>query len=197
MMRNKKFLTGIVSIATVFTLSACSGNDAQTPDEPNGDSTNMEMSEGQGSHDGMNHSGSGEVPKDLSAAENPTYPVDSQAIIQTDHMKGMKGAVGTIAGAYNTTVYTVSYTPTTGGAQVEDHKWVIHEEIEKHGEDSFKPGDEVILKADHMEGMDGATAVIDAAETTTVYMVNYKDTESGEEVTNHKWVTENELSPVE
>lgn len=195
-MRNSKFLTGIISIAAVFTLSACaeSGDHTHTPNE---DSTNIEMNEGHKSHDGMNHSGSGEVPKDLAVAENPTYPVDSQAIIQTDHMKGMQGAVGIIAGAYTTTVYSVSYTPTTGGEQVKDHKWVIHEEIDKHDKEPFKEGDEVTLRADHMEGMDGATAVIDSAEATTVYMVNYKDTESGEEVTNHKWVTEAELSPVE
>ena len=48
--------------------------------------------------------------------------------------------------------------------------------------------------ADHMKGMDGATAEIDSAEQTTVYMINYTSTTSGEEVTNHKWVTESELS---
>ena len=48
-----------------------------------------------------------------------------------------------------------------------------------------------------MEGMDGATAVIDTAEQTAVYMVDYTDTETGEKVTYHKWVTESELSPVE
>ncbi|MBR3217674.1 MAG: YdhK family protein, partial [Exiguobacterium sp.] len=53
-------------------------------------------------------------------------------------------------------------------------------------------GDEVVLAADHMEGMDGAEATIDTAEETTVYMVDYT-TEDGEEVTNHKWVTESEL----
>ncbi|MFC7680581.1 YdhK family protein [Paenibacillus sp. GCM10028914] len=196
-MKNKKFLTGIISLATVFTLTACSGGEAETANEPNNNSTNMEMNDDSGSHADMNHSGSGEVPKDLAEAKNPVYPVNSQAVINTDHMKGMKGAVATIAGAYDTTVYTVSYTPTTGGEKVEDHKWVIHEELDNHGAEPFKAGDEVVLKADHMKGMDGATAVIDSAKQTTVYMVTYPDTETGEEVANHKWVTEDELTPVE
>jgi hypothetical protein len=47
----------------------------------------------------------------------------------------------------------------------------------------------------HTKGMDGAKAEIDSAEKTTVYMINYTSTTDGEEVTNHKWVTESELSP--
>jgi len=46
-----------------------------------------------------------------------------------------------------------------------------------------------------MKGMKGAIAVIDSAEQTTVYMVDYTPTTGGEKVTNHKWVTESELSP--
>ena len=45
-----------------------------------------------------------------------------------------------------------------------------------------------------MEGMDGATATIDSAEETTVYMVDFTTTDTDEAVTNHKWVTESELS---
>jgi hypothetical protein len=45
-----------------------------------------------------------------------------------------------------------------------------------------------------MEGMKGATAEIDSAEETTVYMVDYTPTNGGEEVKNHKWVTESELT---
>src|SRR5699024_3410172 len=122
--------------------------------------------------------------------DNPTYKVGSQAIIESDHLMGMNGAEATIVGAYDTTVYTVSYTSTTGGGSVENHKWVIHEEIEEAGDESFEPGTEVTLNADHMEGMNGATAVIDSAEETTVYMVDFVATDSGEEVKNHKWVTE-------
>lgn len=45
-----------------------------------------------------------------------------------------------------------------------------------------------------MKGMDGATAVIDSAENTTVYMIDYTPTDGGTKVSNHKWVTESELS---
>ncbi len=45
-----------------------------------------------------------------------------------------------------------------------------------------------------MKGMDGAKAIIDSAEPTTVYMVDYTPTTGGEPVKNHKWVTESELS---
>jgi hypothetical protein len=106
----------------------------------------------------------------------------------------MKGAEATIVGAYDTTVYTISYTPTDGGEKVENHKWVIDEEIQDAGDEPFKPGSEVKINAEHMEGMDGVTAEIDSAEATTVYMVDFTTTD-GEEVTNHKWVTESELSP--
>ncbi|PET71278.1 hypothetical protein CN514_07580 [Bacillus sp. AFS001701] len=47
-----------------------------------------------------------------------------------------------------------------------------------------------------MEGMKGAKATIYSAERTTVYMIDFKPTDGGETVKNHKWVTELELSPV-
>ncbi|QNF30071.1 YdhK family protein [Metabacillus elymi] len=192
---SKKIGLGIVSMILALALSACaSDNEENVPDQNtdmnSSSEENMEMD-----HSKMNHSGSGEVPDGLKVAENPTYKVGSQAILETDHMEGMKGAEATIVGAYETTAYVVSYTPTTGGERVENHKWVIHEEIEDAGDETFEPGTEVIINADHMEGMQGATAVIDSAEATTVYMVNYTPTNGGEEVKNHKWVTESELSP--
>lgn len=155
----------------------------------------VETEQEEGAHSGhdMDHSGSGDVPEGLEEAANPAFPVGSTAIIQEGHMDGMKGAEATIAGTYDTTVYTVSYTPTTGGDPVEDHKWVIHEEIGEAGEEPFVAGDAVTLKADHMEGMDGAEAMIDSAVDTTVYMIDFTTTD-GQEVTNHKWVTEEELS---
>ncbi|MEH7250359.1 YdhK family protein [Neobacillus niacini] len=146
-------------------------------------------------HSNMNHSGSSEVPDGLMAAKNPKYEVGSQAIIESDHMEGMKGAEATIVGAYDTTVYTISYTPTDGGERVENHKWVIHEEFQDAGDEQFKPGSEIKINAEHMEGMDGVEAEIDSVEATTVYMVDFT-TNDGEKVKNHKWVTESELSPV-
>ncbi|MUK89211.1 DUF1541 domain-containing protein [Ornithinibacillus sp. L9] len=109
-------------------------------------------------------------------------------------MQGMEGAEATIVGAFDTTVYTISYTPTNGGERVENHKWVIHEELVDADKEPLEPGTEVTVDADHMEGIEGATATIDSAEETTVYMVDFVPTTGGEEVTNHKRVIESELS---
>jgi Protein of unknown function (DUF1541) len=195
-----KLVIGIISLTTVVALSACSGDkneqiaenettESQNVETTQSSETNMEGMD----HSNMNHSGTGEVPNDLKEAKNPMFPVGTKSIIQADHMEGMNGAEATIVGAYNTIVYTISYTPTDGGEPVENHKYIIHEEIEEAGEEQFKPGDEVIINAQHMDGMDGVTAVIDTAEATTVYMVDYTSA-TGEQVTNHKWVTESELS---
>ncbi|KMY52535.1 hypothetical protein AC623_20585 [Bacillus sp. FJAT-27231] len=209
-MKNKKFLSLVATLVMALVLSACGGKDeaepannenAETETNKNAENQNTETDKNMeedhsGSHGQMNHSSSGEVPEDLAVAENPTYPVGSEAVINANHMPGMDKAVATIDGAFDTTVYSVTYTPTTGGEKVEDHKWVIHEELEGAGDQPLQPGDEVVLNADHMEGMNGATAVIDSAKQTTVYMVSYTDTKTGDEVKNHKWVTESELSPI-
>src|SRR5699024_6693514 len=147
-------------------------------------------------HSAMDPSSSGEVPDDLARAEDRKYPVDSEAEITADNMEGMKGAIGTNEGAYDTTADVVTYKTTDRGKKVENHKWVVHEEIENEEGQPYEQGDEVVLEADHMEGMEGAKAKIDSAEDTTVYMVSYEDTDTGEEVKNHKWVTEDELSEV-
>lgn len=173
---------GIVALFLAVVLAACGGNEGATSDSDTStennstentetneetpseeESNSSEMNEGsetqesdsteETDHSGMNHSSTGEVPEDLADAEDPTYPVGSEALITTNHMGGMEGAVATIDGAYDTTAYTVTYTPTTGGEKVEDHKWVIHEEIENAEEEPYEPGDEVVLEADHMEGM--------------------------------------------
>lgn len=152
-------------------------------------------------HGGMDHSAeemssSGEVPSGLETAENPTYAVGSEAVINADHMPGMDGATAEISGAFDTTVYTVSYT-TDDGEEIEDHKWVIHEELDAPEEAPLSAGTEVVLKTDHMEGMYDAEAEIDSAEDTTVYMVDFDTTDTNEEVRYHKWVTKEELSPVD
>ena len=167
-------------------------NDQEAVTKETKDTSNEDMDEMD--HAGMDHSGSSEVPEGLKAAENPTYPVGSKAIIQSDHMEGMMGAEATITGAYDTTVYTVSYTPTTGGERVENHKWIIHEELIDQEEAPLKPGAEAITASAHLDGMADTTLTIDSAEQTTVYMVNYT-TPDGKKVTNHKWVTESELAP--
>jgi hypothetical protein len=180
----KRKLLLISTAVMIAALTAC-GNVA---------SPNAKSSSGQADHSGMNHSSSGEVPAGLKAAQNPKFKVGSQAILQTDHMPGMKGATATIVGAYDTTVIAVSYTPKTGGAPVRNHKWVIQQELKNPVVEPLKPGAKVTLEADHMPGMKDATAVVDSAEQTTVYMVDYTPTTGGQSVKNHKWVTGSELT---
>jgi hypothetical protein len=176
----KQIVMGIVSMAAAIALSGCANGEQETsPNENEGMNTNMEENMDM-DHSNMEDSGSGEVPEGLKVAENPTFKVGSKAIIKSKHMEGMKGAEATIVGAYDTVAYTVSYTSTNERERVENHTWVIHEEIEG-------------TESEHMEGMEGPTADIVTGEETTVYMVDFIST-SGEVVTNHKWVTESELS---
>lgn len=199
-MTKNKILLMAMSALTAATLAACSDTeeDAMNPADPDNQAEmNEEMEESMDEdmgHGDMDHSSSGEVPEGLAEAESPIFEVGSQAIMSADHMPGMDGAEATIVGAYDTAVYALSFTPTSGGEPVENHKWVIHEELEDAGDMPLSAGDQAVIAADHMEGMDGATATIDSAEETTVYMVDFTTTDSGEEVTNHKWVTESELS---
>ncbi|MCD7034279.1 YdhK family protein [Metabacillus sp. GX 13764] len=188
-MRIKSSIFAVSLLALSLTLGACSND--------NGDMKmdKQEMKDEGMNHEGMMHSGSGEVPKDLKKAENPKYEVGSEAIIEADHMKGMKGAKAKIAGAFDTNAFVVTYTPTSGGDPVKNHKWVIKEEIQDAGNKELKKGDKVTLNADHMKGMKGASAVIESAEKTTVYMVDYTPATGGDTVKNHKWVTESELQP--
>lgn len=159
---------------------------------PEGDLEEENKSE----HEHSDHDESGEIPEGLIEAEDPTYAVGDEITITASHMPGMEGASGTIVGAYDTTAYMVSYQPTDGGEMVEDHKWIIQEEIDNANKNPYQSGDEVTINAAHMKGMDGATATIEDGTETTVYMIDYV-TESGEEVKNHKWVTEEELEPNE
>lgn len=193
---------GVVVIFIVLLVAAC-GN---TNDEPHDahekdEETPVEMEEtaetemNHDEHAHMDHSSSGEVPEALKVAENPSYKVGETALIVDGHMSGMEGAEATIVGAYETYVYTVSYTPTTGGDPEINHKWVIHEELEDVGEAPVEVGAEVILDTDHMTGMEGAVATIDSVQKTTVYMVDFTLTTGGDVITNHKWVTEEELGP--
>ncbi|MFC4810295.1 YdhK family protein [Paenibacillus sp. GCM10023250] len=183
----KKALLLSVAAALTLALSAC-GND-----QAGRTSTNAHESMSDAEMGAMNHEGSGEVPAGLKPAGHPAFKAGDKATLLADHMPGMKGAEATIAGAYETTAYAVSYTPATGGAPVTGHKWVVQEEIKDAGDKPYEPGDEVVLEADHMKGMKGAKARIDSAEQTTVYTVDYDPTTGGARVTDHEWVTESEL----
>lgn len=206
------FRKTLIPLSTlILLLSACGANDgqddAQPEENPTGeeqqydrDESNdpYEMHDSDDRSDMHNmHGGSGEVPESLKAAENPEFPVGSEVVMHADHMPGMDGVKATVTGAYDTTAYSVTYTPTDGGKPVEDHKWIVHEELQNPGDAPLEEGTTVTLEADHMPGMDDAEAIIESAKQTTVYMVDFVSAESGEEVKNHKWVTEDELSEPE
>lgn len=196
-MKTKKLLLSVFSVSSLL-LAGCAdsiGDDPAT-DEAS-DPAIEEIMEEEEMDDEMVHDESGELPEGLEEADDPMYEVGEAIVIQTDHMEGMNGAEGVVVGAFDTIAYEISYDPTNGEEREENHQWVIHEEIDNAGADAFEPGDEVVLIANHMEGMEGALATIDAAENTTVYMIDYEPTTGGGTVKNHKWVTNAELSKLE
>lgn len=200
-MRKNKTVAGILTMSATLLLAACSTETTENPELMESASTSMEMesmtSESMDSMDEMVHDDSGEIPAGLKEAENPTYKVGDKVTLMTDHMAGMDGAEATIVGAFDTIAYEVSYNPTNGDERVENHKWVIQEELTNTDMDPLEPGKEAIINAKHMPDMEGATAIIDSEEDTTVYMIDYQPTTGGEKVKNHKWVTDSELSAIE
>ena len=210
---NKKWL-GAILLSSTLVLGACANTDdneqtettepattEETVDtEQNTDDIDLEEENDASNEDGheeMVHDESGEIPEGLKEAENPIYPVGSEVVIENDHMPGMEGAKGEVVGVFDTTAYEVTYDDTETGETVANHKWVIHEELENPKDEPYQAGDEVVLEATHMPGMKGATATIDSAEKTNIYMVTYTDTETGKTVENHKWMSEEELSLAE
>jgi hypothetical protein len=129
----------------------------------------------------------------MKVAENPKYPVGTKVTLTATHMSGMENAQATIVGAYDTTIYEVSYQPTNGSAEVKNHKWVVQEELED-SEKIASVGDTIVLEANHMDGMKGARATVDEAISGTVYVVDYEPTNGGNMVMNHMWVTEDEIT---
>ena len=134
----------------------------------------------------------GPAPEGMTPAADPEYPVGTEVVLDTDHMPGMSGAPATVVGAYDTTAYSIDYTP-EGGEPVKDHKWVVQEELDGVGDQRLPDGTEVTVNADHMAGMKGAKATIAGSTDETVYMVDYEA--DGMRMTNHKWVVESELEP--
>jgi len=201
----KKLL--ILGLSTTFILMGCT--DTSDTTDSTDSNTEMNVAEDEAVQDEMTEidemdevdempemEHDGELPTDLKKAEDPAFPEGSKAIITATHMPGMEGAEATIAGAFDTTVYEVSYTPTTGGERVIDHRWVIQEDLEE-GTEIAEAGDEVVLDVEHIEGMQGATAIVEEAYTGTIYAVDYTSTTDGEKVTDHMWVTEDELEALE
>lgn len=208
MKHNKKWV-GLPLVSSGLLLGACGTTDedtmstveeeftADTDATQDANETEEEKATESGGHGDMVHDESGQIPEGLEEAENPTYPVGSEVTIQTDHMPGMMDASGEIVGAFDSTAYEITYNDTETGEEVSNHKWVVHAEIENAQDEPYQAGDEVVVEAYHMPGMEGATATIDSTEDTTVYMVTYTDTETGETVENHKWLIGDELIPAE
>lgn len=171
-------------------LAGCStaNDEAGTP------SQSEDAQAGHGGHDGMEHpADGGPVPEGMKEATDPEYPVGTEVTLTADHMEGMNGASATIVGAYDTYTYAIDYTPVDGGDPVTDHKWVVQEELDGAGDARLDDGTEVTVTADHMEGMDGATATIASSTDETVYVVDYEA--DGMKMTNHKWVVDSEIQP--
>lgn len=216
---NKKYL-GAVLLSSTLLLGACGNAEDSTKTETTEPATTTEETvetaeettedtdqdtvettedddSDEADHGEMVHDESGELPEGIKEAENPAYPVGSKVTIENDHMPGMKGAKGEVVGVFDTTAYEVTYDDTESGETVANHKWVVHEELENAQDEPYQAGDEVVLEATHMPGMKGAKATVDSAEATNMYMVTYTDTETGETIENHKWMSEAELSPAE
>ncbi|WP_417287828.1 YdhK family protein [Corynebacterium variabile] len=197
-------------LASALTLAACGDDSDGGHDSTDGhaghDMADMTGMTTEGADDAdMQHDHAmdgGEAPAGIAETTDPMYPVGTEVTVLADHMEGMDGATGTVTGAYSTTAYAVSYTPTDGGEPVSDHRWVVQEELEGvkgadgAGDAPLADGTEVTLTADHMAGMEGATATIDSSTQETVYMVDIT-TADGMTMTNHKWVTESELAPAD
>lgn len=215
---NKRFAVGAMAaiVATAGLLTGCSSNDSGTTttstvattsaQEHAGTTsesasatsshatTSAHASESASAHASAQHNHSldgGPAPAGMVKSTNAKFKDGEKITITADHGNGTKGAEGEVVGAFDTTVYEVDYTPVGGGAKVTNHKWVVQEELDAPAGTELKAGDTVKLKANHMEGMEGAEATIVSAKKETVYMVNY--TANGQHYTNHKWFTQDEL----
>ena len=180
-----------LAVASTLVLSACT-DDASESDGTDSITTTTTSADDGGHH--MDHpEDGGPAPEGIVEAVDPTYPVGSEVILTADHMPGMDGAQAVISGAFDTTTYSVSYTPVDGSDPITDHRWVVHEELVDPGMAPLADGAEVVIDAEHMSGMKGANATIDYSTEETVYMVDL--TTDDMTMTNHKWVTESEIQP--
>ena len=185
--------TGLLGGALVLSGCTAGDQDQETPaasGNHQGDGGSTSSDDGGGMEHPMD---GGPAPEGIEEAADPTYPVGTEVTLTADHMAGMDGAKATIVGAYDTYTYAVDYTPVGGGDPVEDHTWVVQQELEDAGDQRLADGTAVTLRADHMDGMDGAEATIASSTDETVYMVDYEA--DGMTMTNHKWAVESETRP--
>lgn len=171
-------------LASILVLSACSNSKEQN-----------EESKDQKHENHMNHNSESKALEDMTSTKKGKFKPGDKVTITTAHMPGMKSAEATVKGAYKTHAYVVSYKPTNGDEKINNHKWVVNEEIKDAPEKGFEKGATVKLEANHMDGMKGAQAKIDDVKNTTVYMLDYKSTKNNKMVKNHKWMIGDELKP--
>ena len=197
---DSKLLLVTMTLLSVLLLSACGwgDKDEEEPAEAGADITNnldgSDKLSGEEETEAINETALSleDITADLKESENPKFPVGSTAVVNASHTDGMEGAMATIKAAYDTTVYSVSYTPTNGDPFEENHKWFVEGEITAVGEKELVKDTDVIINVNHIDGMLGAEGVIDTVEETTVYIVDYKNS-LGETVTDHLWLKESEL----
>src|SRR5699024_10052247 len=101
--------------ALALTSCAGTGDDETAPEStPTQDQAQTDTSSTDAQ--GNEHAPDGGPPASgIQEATDPTYAVGDHVILNADHMPGMDGAEATISGAFDTTTYSVSYTPTDGG----------------------------------------------------------------------------------
>lgn len=102
-----------------MTLTRCAGtDDDETAPEstPTQDETQTDTSSPDAqAHD---HDPDGDPPPaGIQEATDPAYAVGDAVILEADHIPGMDGIEATIPGAFDTTTYSVSYTPPDGGTR--------------------------------------------------------------------------------
>lgn len=139
----------------------------------------------------MHHDESGHLPEGIKKSSRAKYPIGTTVKLLTDHMADMQNAKAVVVGVFDTIVYAVSYNDTETGQRIEDHKWVVDEEI-SHDREALI-GDKVQILATHMSGMSGAIGEVDRVIYEPVYMVDYESTEDGHWIKNHQWVVESEV----
>src|SRR5699024_5956657 len=153
-------MAGAVGVAALA-LTGCASTGEEDSAQPSPTQGSDAMPTSDSGMDGHDHEpDGGPPPEGIEEAADPTYAVGETVTLTADHMSGMEGAEATISGAFDTTTYSVSYTPSEGGDPVSDHKWVVHEELEDPDEAPLAEGAQVVLAADHMPGMAGAEATI-------------------------------------
>lgn len=125
---------------------------------------------------------------------------------------------GLVAGALGTMLVLTGCAPSAGdsspggheghggnssdaGGSAHDHSKMDHpadggpapEGIQTAANPKYPVGTKVKLAADHMAGMDGATATIVGAFKTYTYSVDYTPVGGGNPVKDHRWVVQEEL----